>query len=379
MMFIFMLILFNYTLRQLVAVTVLVAVALCGVVWLTQSLRFVDYVVNRGVGIGLFLQFVALLIPNILVIVLPLGLFIAVLVTYNRLAGDSELTVMRAAGLSPLWLARPALALAGVVSVIGYVQSLWLLPVSYTAFKDLQYDIRQNYATALIQEGAFTPIEPGLTLYVGRRTSSGLLEDLMLHDVRTPERPVTVLARQGAVTRTSAGVRLVVLDGERQEMNAREGRLTTLYFDRYALDIGMLAAPSGPRGRERQEYFVPEMLHPGPDVPPDDYARLRATAHGRLLTPLYALTLTLIALVAVLGGSHSRHGQGGRLRLAVLAAAVVQGGAIGAETLAARQPNLLPLMYLNISVPAALALWALAQPMVRCGIFRRSLRREALT
>lgn len=359
-------ILFRYVFRQLAAVTVIVAVALCGVVWLTQSLRFVDYIVNRGVSIGLFLQFVGLLIPNILVIVLPLALLIAVLVTYNRLTGDSELIAMRAAGCSPLQLARPALALALVVTGIGYAQSLYLLPVSYTAFKDLQHTIRQDYATALIQEGAFTPIAPGLTLYVGRRTPDGLLEDLMLHDDRTPARPVTVLARQGAVLRAGDGVRLVVLGGQRQEMDGDAGRLTVLYFDRYALDLGGLVAPEGPRGRETQEYFVSEMLFADriPGLPPEDAARLRTTGHSRLLSPLYAMTLTLIALVAVLGGAHTRQGQGGRIRLAVLMAALVQAGAIGFENLAARTPGLIPLLYLNLIVPTVAAGWLLAQPVL---------------
>ena len=353
-------ILFRYVFCQLAAVTVIVAVALCGVVWLTQSLRFVDYVVNRGVSFGLFLQFVGLMIPNILVIVLPLSLFIAVLVTYNRLAGDSELITMRAAGLSPARLARPALALAAAVTLIGYGQSLYLLPVSYTAFKDLQHKIRQDYATALIQEGAFTPIEPGLTLYVGRRTADGLLEDLMLHDARNPARPVTVIARQGAVTRTHDSVRLVVLDGQRQEMDGDAGRLTVLYFDRYALDLGGLVAPEGPRGREQQEYFVTEMLAAEtlPGVSPEDAAQLRATGHSRLLTPLYVFPLALIALVAVLGGSHSRQGQGLRIRFAVLAAALVEAGAIAFENLAARHSVLLPLLYLNLLVPTVAA-WVL--------------------
>jgi lipopolysaccharide export system permease protein len=357
-------ILFGYVFRQLSAVTVIVAVALCGVVWLTQSLRFVDYIVNRGVSFGLFLQFVGLLIPNILVIVLPVALLIAVLVGYNRLTSDSELVAMRAAGFSPAQLARPALMLAAVVTLIGYAQSLYLLPVSYTAFKDLQHRIRQDYATALVQEGAFTPVETGLTLYVGRRTPDGLLEDLMLHDARNPARPATVLARQGAVLRTADGVRLVVLEGQRQEMDREDGRLTVLYFDRYAIDLGGFFAPEGPRSRESQEYFITEMLAADqiPGLSPEDAARLRATGHARLLTPLYALPLTLIALVAVVGGSHSRQGQGFRIRMAVLAAVLLEAGAIGLESLAARQPLLLPLLYLNLILPTLLAWMLLTRP-----------------
>ena len=71
-------------------------------IWLTQSLRFVELVVNRGLSLRVFLQLTGLLIPNFVAVILPITTFVVVQFIYQRLAGDRELTVMRAAGLSPL-------------------------------------------------------------------------------------------------------------------------------------------------------------------------------------------------------------------------------------------------------------------------------------
>ena len=103
----------RYILRQCLSMMIFVTAALSAAVWLAQSLRLVDLIVNRGLSIELFLYMAVLILPRFLDIVLPIGAFIAVLFVFNRLTSESELVVMRAAGLSPLVLARPVLVLAG--------------------------------------------------------------------------------------------------------------------------------------------------------------------------------------------------------------------------------------------------------------------------
>src|SRR6195952_4261176 len=100
----------RYVFRQLLGALVAVTGGLVALIWLTQSLRFVELVVNRGLSFRVFFELTSLLIPNFVAIILPITTFVVVQFIYQRLAGDRELTVMRAAGLSPLMLSRPALA-----------------------------------------------------------------------------------------------------------------------------------------------------------------------------------------------------------------------------------------------------------------------------
>src|SRR5579864_1576239 len=90
----------RYILRQTLAALLFVAVSFTAAVWLVQSLRLVDLIVNHGLSIGLFTYLALLILPRFIDAVLPIAVFIAVLFTYNRLLGESELVVMRAAGMS---------------------------------------------------------------------------------------------------------------------------------------------------------------------------------------------------------------------------------------------------------------------------------------
>src|SRR3546814_19313686 len=100
---------------------------------------------------------------------------------------------MRAAGLSQLQLARPAIILAVAVTVGVYAISLYFLPLSFRNFKDLQNEFRNDFSAVLLQEGVFTALNENITVYVRQRSSDGELRGILVHDTRDPANPVTML------------------------------------------------------------------------------------------------------------------------------------------------------------------------------------------
>ena len=118
----------RYILRQSFGVMVFVTAALSAAIWLAQSLRLIDLIVNRGLSIDIFLYLALLILPRFLNIVLPIGVFIAVLFTFSRLTAESELVATRAAGLSHVALAKPVLILAGIALLMLMSLSAYFLP-----------------------------------------------------------------------------------------------------------------------------------------------------------------------------------------------------------------------------------------------------------
>src|SRR5580704_3628459 len=116
----------RYIFRQLALALIAVTGGLTALVWLVQSLRFIELVVNHGLSLGVFIELTGLLIPSFVAVILPITTFVVVQFIYQRLAGDREITVMRAAGLSPLALSRPALAVATLAALCGFALNLWI-------------------------------------------------------------------------------------------------------------------------------------------------------------------------------------------------------------------------------------------------------------
>ncbi len=343
----------GYILRRSTVAFLFVTLSLVCAIWLMQSLRLIDLIVNRGLPFSMFLYMSMLMLPTFLALILPVSLFTAVLFAYNRLTMDSELLVMRAAGISQTGLSKSAFLLAGIVTVIIYSLTLYLLPLSFREFKDRQVTIRNDFSTVLLQEGVFTELATGITVFVRERGAEGELLGVLVHDGRNPEKPVTMMAENGALVRTDEGPQVIMVNGNRQEVSKDSGTLSLLYFDRYVLDVHSVDKTLDKRWREPRERFLDELFFPDMTDGNNRFnaAKLRAEGHQRLTLPIYALTFTAIALAALLSGDYARRGLGKRITTAILLIVAIQGAALGFTNLAARFPWLVPLIYLNAMLP----------------------------
>ena len=336
----------KYILRQLVWVTVFITLALTMAVWLSQSLRFMDYIVNRGLPVSDFLALMSLMLPRFFGVVLPIATFVAILFVYNKLANESELAVMRAAGLSQWQIAKPGVILAIGLTVVVYAVSLYFLPASYREFKDLQFKMRSEYSAVLLQEGVFNTLGEDITVYVRNRTEAGDLQGIMVHDARE-DPPVTLLAERGAIVESETGPRVLLVDGSRQSVDRDGGQLSILYFDRYTVDITQIKQAVTDRWRQPEERYLHNLLRPGDSQADQRYAsELIAEGHRRLQFPLYTLAFAAIGLASVLCGEFSRRGQAKRIAGGVAAVAAAQAGQLTLVDLTIRMPQLAPFGYL---------------------------------
>lgn len=348
----------RYILRQSFGAMLFVTAALSAAIWLAQSLRLIDLIVNRGLSLGLFLYLALLILPRFLDIVLPIGIFIAILFTYSRLTTESELVVMRAAGLSRLGLARPALILAAFGMVVLFAMSAYFLPASNRAFKDLQFEIRNQFVAAVLQEGTFTTISDKLTVYVRGRDSNGELTGLLVQDERNREKPVTIIAERGAVVDTAdGGSRVVMINGNRQQYDRKTGKLSVLSFDKYTLDLADLRDAPGTRRREPEERYLPELWS---STQAGRFGNeLRVEAHQRLVQPLTVLAYALIPLACLLCGEFNRRGQTRRVLLAIGFAFAFQTADVAMRNVATRLPGAIPLMYVSVLLPVLISVFVL--------------------
>src|SRR6185437_2061149 len=131
-----------------------------------QSLRLIDLIVNRGLSLGTFLYLAILILPRFVDVVMPIAVFSAVLFVYAKLISESELIVMRASGMSQWALAKPAFLVGGISMFVLLSMSLYFLPTANRAFKDMQFEIRNKFATVLVQEGVFNTVSDTLMVYV---------------------------------------------------------------------------------------------------------------------------------------------------------------------------------------------------------------------
>jgi len=353
----------TYIIRQMIGPFLFFVLVFTGVIWLSQSLRVIDTVVNNGQSGWVFLEFTALLLPRVMTIVLPVAAFAATLYAINRLDAESELVVMSAAGVSRLRLLRPVAIASGALMVVAAAITLWLVPAPPGALRDRISQVRGDVAAAFIREGAFLTPSRGVTVYIRQIGRPGELLGVFVHDKRDPSQIATYTAERAVLLDDGSGLRLVMFDGVAQI--AREGTeeaLSVLRFSQFGYDLSQFTDTGPERDRKPSELYVGRLLTIGADETGGrTLGEFRAEGHEALSSPLYVPALMLLAVAVVVVAGFRRRGFSRRVVVAVGLALLLRVSGLAIKSMVAAQAAFWPLLYLPPLAGIAAAIWLMSR------------------
>ena len=336
-------------------------------IWITQALREIDLLTSKGQSILTFLVVTGLGVPSLIMVIAPIALFIAILYSLNKLNSDSELIVMSASGLSPARLLRPFLALTVAVALLVGWMSLFVMPWSFHALRDLITKVRADFLTNVVREGTFTTLEQGFVFHYRERGPSGELLGVFMQDRRDPEKITSYLAERGQTIDAGESNYLVLEKGsvQRQQANARDAALVA--FDRYAIDLAQFGSDLGPMTYKPRERSTLDLLRLDPESPgvKGQYGKFRSELHDRFVNPLYAVAFGLIAFVALGQARTTRQGRGTAILAGVVVVLLVRIAGFSASNLASRSAVGVVFMYGVPLATMAAALFTLFGPPIR--------------
>jgi len=359
----------RYIFRQIAAPFLFFVLVFTGTIWLAQSLKLIELIVNNAQSAGVFLELSALLLPKVLAVVLPVAAFAATLHAMNRLFSDSEIVVMFATGFSWRALIRPVAAFAGLVTLATWGLTVGLEPAAQGVLKTRTAEIKGDIVSAFLREGTFQSPTDGLTVYLRRLGRPGEMLGLFVHDERDPDETATYTAERAVLLSDETGTRIVMFDGTLQLAGGRvpgtreSEALSILRFEQLAYDLSRFTGTAASRRRRPSEHYLPELMAiteaeaAAHDRPLGAY---RAEAHERLAGPLYALVFAMIAVAFVVGPGFRRQGFFGRILMAAGTALGLRLAGLAMKSMATGEAALWPLMYLPPAAGLVLALWLLS-------------------
>jgi lipopolysaccharide export system permease protein len=279
----------KYIFRTTLASFAVVLVSLTGVIWITQALRGIDLMTSQGQTIVTFLGITSLVIPALVLIIAPIALMIAISHTLNKLATDSEIIVMNAAGLSPFRLFLPFVYATCVVAVLVAFIAAYLAPDGMRRIKQWDADITADVLTNILQPGRFAQLDQNLTVRIRERRPGGLLAGVFIDDRRDPKERVSIVADHGTVLKNGSGSFLILEDGNLERLEADKRDPAMVAFGRYAFDMSKFSNHDQAVALGIRERYLWELLYPDADDPM--YKQLpgqfRAELHDRFMSPIY--------------------------------------------------------------------------------------------
>ncbi len=352
-----------YIFKQIVIGFLLICFSLMSIIWLSQSLRFLDLIVSKGISAGIFIKLTSLLMPRIFVLLAPIALFAGILFVYNRMLADQELVVMKSAGISPWQLAKAVVFLGILLALINvYVMNIGI-PKAETRFKDLEWRVKNNISQLMFREGEFTEIQKGLTVFISKHDDDGTVKGILINDERNPDIKSATSAEKGLIVQTDQGPRIILINGSRQEIHSRKGTFSAVSFAQYSVDFGLKGSRKRGKDNARTHSFE-ELIFAltNNNLSPEERLKWFVEGNRRLTSPLLALAYSLIACTGLLISNFNRRGQTKTILASITAIIIIQALDLIFGNQAAKHLFWLTLMYANVILPIAACIILLLKP-----------------
>ncbi len=179
---------------------------ICQFVLMMQFLwRYVDELIGKGLSMDVLAQFFwymgLMLVPQ----ALPLAILLSSLISFGNLGESSELTAIKAAGISLMQAFKPLIFLVILITFGSFYFQNVVGPDAYTSFKRLLVSMKQKSPELEIPEGIFYDGIPGTNLYVQRKDmNTGMLYGVMIYRMNGGyEDAAIILADSGMLQSTA--------------------------------------------------------------------------------------------------------------------------------------------------------------------------------
>lgn len=339
----------RYVFRQAAGALLLILSSLSGIVWIALALRQLEVVTSQGQNGLTLLAMTTLALPNLLALIAPFALLIAVMHTLNRLNGDSELIVMTASGATIWVVARPLLLLAAIVmAAVTFVNHVGM-PWSLRMLREYVLQVRTDLLSQVLQPGKFSSPERGVTFHIRERAPNGDILGLIMHDNRSGKSATSYLAERGQIVKQGDAAYMVMSGGHVLSQDDTKEPPRIVAFDRYVLDLDAFDEKTSDDKelRPRERYFS-ELVNP--DTSSRAYKRntgqFKVELHERFASPLYPLAFVFIALAAAGNAQSTRQNRTRAVVIGFAAGAGLRLAGLGLNNIAAVNTAMIPLLYL---------------------------------
>jgi len=356
----------RYILRTTLTSFALVLISLTGVIWITQALRGIDLMTSQGQTILTFLGFTGLVIPALALIIAPIALMIAMSHTLNKLATDSEIIVMNAAGFAPLQMLRPFFYATFIVAVMVAFIAAYLAPDGMRRLKRWDAEITADVLTNVLQPGRFAQLDQNLTIRIRERQPGGRLVGIFVDDRRDPKERITIIADYGTVLNNERGSFLVLKDGNLERFEAGKHDPALVAFESYAFDMSKFSNQGRDVTLGIHELYLWELVSPSPTDPVfrQMAGQFRAEMHDRFIAPLYPFAFAALTFAFLGAPRTTRQSRNFSVASAILSVLALRMAGYACSVTAAKSTVAPIIQYLLLSLAIGASLFVIVRSVV---------------
>jgi len=316
-------ILTRYILGEVVSHALIGAAVFTFILFTRDLGRILELVVRNSAPLPSIAQIFFFTIPVALTYTIPMGVLVGILIGLSRLAADSEVTAMRASGLSVWSFLRVCSMFVVVAWLLALVNSVYIAPKSLASLDQLQNRLKSSQASFEVQPRVFYEGFPKIILYVQdvkAMAGGAIWKGVFLADLSEPAAPRITLARQGLLASQSQETLVLHLtDGSTHESDPKipdQYQISTFETTDIPIEVPPAQSSQQSEPSSTSEVSVTQLLYTARTADANTRRWNLIEFHRRFALPTACLVLAMVGIP--LGLSSKKGGKSSGFVLTIL-------------------------------------------------------------
>ncbi|MFZ3341617.1 MAG: LPS export ABC transporter permease LptF [Terriglobales bacterium] len=316
-------ILTRYILGEVVSHALIGAAVFTFILFTRDLGRILELVVRNSAPLPSIAEIFFYTVPVALTYTIPMGVLVGILIGLSRLSADSEITAMRASGLSVWSFLRICSIFVIVAWLLALANSVYIAPRSLASLDELQSRLRSSQASFEVQPRVFYEGFPKTVLYVEdvkAMPGGARWKGVFLADLSDPAAPRVTLAREGElISQGPDSLDLHLTNGSTHETdpaNADHYQISTFDTTDIPIQIPQASNSQQTEPATLSEMKVSELLHAAHTAGPNTRRWMLIEFHRRFALPTACLVLAMVGIP--LGLSSKKGGKSSGFVLTIL-------------------------------------------------------------
>ncbi|MDD5698920.1 MAG: LptF/LptG family permease [Victivallaceae bacterium] len=138
--------------------------------------------VTQGLPLSSVFEFAVCLIPIALTFTIPWGVLVAVMLVFGRLSADSEITAMRACGISVLQIVSPIMIVSFLMMILCLYLQVQIGPPLLGAARQVAAKTAINHPSAMFEPGVRIKYKDSI-IYIDDKEENNILKDVQIFTI----------------------------------------------------------------------------------------------------------------------------------------------------------------------------------------------------
>ena len=296
----------------------LVSISISLIVWVIQAVNFLDIVTEDGHGLKVYFLYTLLSLPKIFSKILPFIYFISLFYIILKYENENELIIFWTIGIKKIEFVNVLLKFSIFYLILQLLFTTYIVPTTLDKARSYIRGSNVDLFSSIIQEKKFIDVVKDLTIFVEEKNINGDLKNIFLKEKIGENEYQTIIAKEGKIKKYDIKTTLLLFDGK--IINNNNKKINSFEFSKTEINLSKFTTKTTthPKIQEIGTYdvlacivrlknfnnaYISNVFITNKKLNnciPENLKDTFQEIFKRLVSPLYLLTLSLIACLIII-------------------------------------------------------------------------------